>query len=228
VSWWDEFWVQTYSGIAAGLAVAFILALGALVATIVKASWREKVWGNVARFFRWAGGLRVSTAARRRDVAARLAAADVSKAAALALIARAEEMMKTTNAQAEELKRHVQARTQGAGVVAVSAPPAQLMREPRWQAYADPDGEFGSFMLRNLVEGSVAYEVRLEAAEDTFQFLDGAHFDEVSGDGSVATFRGEILSPGWQNGVTLWIAWLDKAGGKRSTTTQLRPPETPF
>ena len=61
---WDDFWVQTASNIVGGVAVAIVVGVGTVLSTVVYKKWRRAIWGNVGRFLRWLGTLRLTTKSR--------------------------------------------------------------------------------------------------------------------------------------------------------------------
>jgi hypothetical protein len=66
---WNDFLVQTASGIVATVVGGLILAGVVLAISIANKKLRKAIWGNVAQFFGWLGSIRITT--KRRIEASR-------------------------------------------------------------------------------------------------------------------------------------------------------------
>lgn len=93
-----------------------------------------------------------------------------------------------------------------------SSPPAPA---PRWRLVdprnrTDQHQDDGKFILQNLVDNSVARNVRLDNnGVGHFEFEDGAFWPDVSGVQTV-TFSGEIVEADNEGDVRLSLDWLDE------------------
>jgi hypothetical protein len=228
MTWWDDFWrwaetSQLGSNVVGGLIVALVVAVAALVVSFAKASWRDKIWGSVARLFRWLGTIRVTTTARQEamvneargswtelmnNVTGQLKAAVAAKEAA--------EAAARAKAQAPAPKRDVWDE-----VVAVPYLPPPMPRWAIWSAHLSETSR--DFVLQNAVKRSVAREVRIESSTGRFRFLDGAHWEELSGEAQ-GKFRGEVDDMGWEYGLTFEVTWYDAQGLKHEESVTMPPP----
>jgi len=228
VTWWDDFWnwaetSQLGSNVVGGLIVALVVALVALVASVVKKSWRDKIWGHVGKLLFWIRTLRITTTDRIEKEYER----------------RVDE---GTSGHEREVEETVRANVVNLGMDAramATESPSRPRPQPRWKVewngFGDEHGQ--PYILRNLVDRSAAYEVRLDADESRFEFLDGAHWADLSGV-SGGQFMGKMKYWIQPNGVTLRVSWLDEENLAHSRNLKLGPernlepgemdPEAPF
>lgn len=242
---WDDFWKwaetsQLGANVVGGILVAAIIASASVLVSVLRKSWRDKVWGGSAKLIEWlwAHRLRVTTEQRYRD-AIRRAKWDGARVVTSATsqdrttgsidiaqpgsIAGAPIEVAGPETMLNNLRRGV--RVFGDAVeAATKLPPkdpdpvvnmavAQLpLPRPRWSVFPSPhnDADFGAYMLRNAVPRSVAREVRLEGDAD-FAVTDAGHWEDLSGPSS-GDFRGNITLTGTRLGVTFRIAWYDEDG----------------
>lgn len=116
-------------------------------------------------------------------------------------------------AEAEARKRTVEAES-------IQQPHAP---EPRWRLVSprnrtDNNQYDGKYIVQNLVESSIARNVRLDNdGVGHFDFVDGAYWPDVSGLSTV-TLDGEITAADTEGDVRLSLTWLDE---NNQTRTQL-------
>lgn len=102
-----------------------------------------------------------------------------------------------------------------------SAPAAPPLPEPRWRLTApsrrtDPNQNDGGYLVQNLIEGSVARNVRIDNdGAGYFDFEDGAFWADLSGVNSAA-FGGEIVESDQAGDVRLRLSYLDQYNRSRA------------
>lgn len=224
MTWWNDFWnwaetSQLGSNVVGGLIVALVAALAALVASIVKTSWRHKIWGSVARLLDWIRTLRITTTERVEK--------EYERGIDDGWAARDQEVNRDAQPK-KGIAINFAATPGGQPRKALAGPPTPPIKPlpsptPRWRIYeSEPEGDGLDFVVENSVERSVALEVRLEASASYFEFYDGAHWAEASGVCTRA-FRGKISS--WardRGGVDFDITWIDENGESHSRTYKLK------
>ncbi|WP_311245811.1 hypothetical protein [Microbacterium sp. WCS2018Hpa-23] len=231
----------------AGIAVVVFLGL-----SFVRQRLREVIW---RRPWRWLSGLRVTSQASRKahvdrvvEDATRLISIEKDAAAELArnqIIGLQQENAKLSLANLEQKTslRSLEARLEASErdvADAKASPRAGLPGpEPRWSFVnfgAVNDLGRVKYGFRNLVPGSVAYNVRVEALRGGFTFADAAFWDDLSGLAQ-GDFEGTVVGKGATQGVSLRLGWYDEAHVWRFDDFRIRPTrpdvwssaeETPF
>jgi hypothetical protein len=239
VTWWDDLWnwaedSQLGSNVVGGLIVALIVAAVALTASLVKSSWRKKIWGRLTRFLRGLLTIRVTTTYRQaralRESSAKLEQRTLEAEQELTNHASRIEALVATKDRIQGELNHAHEQLQRAAENVPSdgtAPSVIASREPRWTIYPDAHGEWNDFLLRNSVDGSVAKEVRLEAPVADFDFHDGAVWDDVTGV-KIVSFRGNQKGKSFSSGTEFKVYWDDVWDQRREATVTLRKPDSPF
>jgi hypothetical protein len=224
VNWWDDFWTwaetsQLGSNVVGGLIVAFIVAGVALVASVVKKSWRDKIWGSVARIFGWLGTLRVTTTARIEKEYER--GVDEGWAGHEREVEEQAKPKKGISidftATREDVQREVQAPPPAPQPVKPRLPP------PRWSIRRLSKDDPKKYVLVNYEVESVATDVRLDAPADVFDFYDKARWNELEfmGEYSRENFYGHVKGKGRSEGVMFTVTWQDENGHEQSAPAHL-------
>ena len=193
---WTDFWkwadTSLGSNVVGSLIVAGILAGIGLIFTVAKSSWREKVWGNMARLLHWVRSLRVTTQART--------------AAAL---------------EAARLYGYRQGEMWGEQQLVVTplgpdGPPLPL---PRWTLTLDTTRAELSYVLNNVVPRSIAREVRIENRAEC-PIMDAGSWEDLSGETS-GRFFGAISNRGMMLGVNFEVSWHGEINEYRTSDVWL-------
>lgn len=204
-----------------------------LVISVINPRARQKVWGWLIKW-----GPSLNTAKQRQvaidDAAAKAfeegRRAGMKRGIALAaektkpLIASQIEKVKAATRERDALQKELDSAltTLKHRSQAPSVGPALPPLEPRWtliEQDVEENGEYGEryrrWKLLNLVDGSVAYNVRVEASpENRMDHSDGAAWKDLSGK-AWGTFGGNVTDRGATEGFTLQVSWLNQDGENR-------------
>jgi len=210
VSAWDYFWAwaQTNLGsnVVGGLFVALVVAVVGLILTIVRKTWRAKIWGSVERFFKWLGGVRPTTAAsRERDYEERRKAEETAEEEA-----RVQHVLDNVQFKLLDLDADRERRAN--------------LTPPRWSLARVGNKQY---TLANGSSAAVARDVVLSAPVDRFTFLDDARWDVVEAE-EIKSFRGKPHGPTASKGLMIKVEWRDEVGRMKSADVFLdREPIVP-
>jgi hypothetical protein len=101
---------------------------------------------------------------------------------------------------------------------------------PRWRLYRSGLPEMQKsgqqYTLKNLVENSAAFRVRVDSPSYAFNFLTGAAWDDLSGT-SVGKFEGYFTGWAETHGVEFRVSWIDDEGTEYTETQSLPRTRNP-
>lgn len=229
VQWWTDFWTWVNENQFAATVIGGLI----VVAIVGVFSRLPKIGPHVRTFLKWLWSWHpISARKHYRDIALVHEATLAEAAAEARVIAeKAIDVSAELEKAKKELSRiivenkikidteaNVRDKVRGS-VTAPATPPNLPAPDPRWRIYL-PDGEEFVHVLENTVERSVAKEVRLES--DAFEFLDGAHWEDLSGK-SKGDFSGRSKQsqPDWQTTTQFIVTWFNENNVKNSEVVYL-------
>lgn len=245
----DPWWADVSSGAVAGIVSGVIVAVLLGAAGFFSKTFRKGTWGQLVRFRRWLGSIRLMTT---RSLAEQIAQAerrgsqraldhlgpaiaedsgdinDLHDALAAAQFERVriEGERDAVRDALETMKRRPPP----------LRPPDEREPErlplplPRWSVYYPDEADIypgvTNLMLRNSVDRSIAREVRLEHHGDAFTFESGAHWAQMNGT-STEEFIGVVSELGEFYGVHFEVSWYDENGTHRFEEISVPNTRTP-
>lgn len=201
MSVWDDFWTwaensQLGANVVGGLMVALIVALLGLVASIVKKSWRDKIWGGLSRLWKRVKKIRITTT----DHIEREYERGVDDGWA---------------GYEHELREEAAGRGQGLSLdIGIKPPQSEPPRaKPRWSLYANPSDP-REYTLMNASTEVGAKDVELSAPVEAFSFLTDARWGDVMPE-EILSFRGKSHGKTYDEGALFEVAWTDERGERQ-------------
>lgn len=231
------------------------LAIGLIVfllTSLLRRRLRSAMWGWLPSLIQWLGGLRITTA-RQRDAALRVAhedgaslIADKTKpllSSTLAERNRLKEKLEQALSDgakselgrqtAEYLAADWERKFHAAQLAMLDFGEQGKRRpdlpppDPRWDLkIVHDDAPAWTYEIRNLMPNSVAYNVRMDADNNGFDFADAAFWEDLSGVSS-GRFSGEPSGWGAVAGFKLVLEWLNQ-DGEPCTKSWTIKEEVPF